>query len=131
MRLNSNPLSMNTLRNMQITSNGAAQAMRRLSSGKKINKAADDAAGYAISEKMHMQATGLARGSKNSLDGVSMVQTAEAALNEVHSMLQRMRELAVQASNDTMKQEDRQAVQTEIDNLTSEIYLLKLYHHHH
>ena len=62
MRLNSNPLSMNTLRNMQITSNGAAQAMRRLSSGKKINKAADDAAGYAISEKMHMQATGLARG---------------------------------------------------------------------
>ena len=121
MRLNSNPLSMNTLRNMQITSNGAAQAMRRLSSGKKINKAADDAAGYAISEKMHMQATGLARGSKNSLDGVSMVQTAEAALNEVHSMLQRMRELAVQASNDTMKQEDRQAVQTEIDNLTSEI----------
>ena len=121
MRLNSNPLSMNTLRNMQITSNGAAQAMRRLSSGKKINKASDDAAGYAISEKMHMQATGLARGSKNSLDGVSMVQTAEAALNEVHSMLQRMRELAVQASNDTMKQEDRQAVQTEIDNLTSEI----------
>lgn len=121
MRLNSNPLALNTLRNMSITGAGADQAMRRLSSGKKINKAADNAAGYAISEKMAMQAAGLARASKNSLDGVSMLQTAEAALNEVHSMMQRMRELANQAANDTMKAEDRQAVQTEINQLTSEI----------
>lgn len=121
MRLNSNPLAMNAIRNMWSTGNKQADALKKLSSGKRINRAADDAAGYAISEKMLLQAQGLARASKNALDGVSMVQTAEASLNEVHDMLQRMRELSVQAANDTNKQEDRDAIQQEINQLTSEI----------
>lgn len=121
MRLNTNPFAMNTLRNLQTTSNLQSLAMQKLSSGKRINNAKDDAAGYAISEKMALQIAGLQRASKNSLDGVSMIQTAEAALDEVHSMLQRMRELSVQSASDTYKDEDRLAIQQEINQLTSEI----------
>ena len=118
MRLNSNPYAMNTLRHLQNTGNMQSLAMQKLSSGKRINNAKDDAAGYAISEKMAMQIAGLQRASKN---GISMIQTAESALDEVHSMLQRMRELSVQAASDTNKLEDRQAIQKEINQLTSEI----------
>lgn len=121
MRLNSNPYAMNTLRHLQNTGNMQSLAMQKLSSGKRINNAKDDAAGYAISEKMAMQIAGLQRASKNSLDGISMIQTAETALDEVHSMLQRMRELSVQAANDTNKLEDRESIQKEINQLTSEI----------
>ena len=98
-----------------------ASALEKLSSGKKINRASDNAAGYAISEKMALQIAGLKNASKNSLDAISLVQTAEGALNEVHDMLQRMRELAVQSSNDSNTQEDREAIQKEITELTSEI----------
>ena len=93
----------------------------KLSSGYRINRAADDAAGLSISEKMRKQIRGLDQASTNAEDGVSAVQTAEGALTEVHSMLQRMNELAVQASNGTNSQTDRDAIQSEIDQLTTEI----------
>ncbi|WP_439333325.1 flagellin N-terminal helical domain-containing protein, partial [Vibrio vulnificus] len=91
------------------------------SSGMRINRAADDAAGLAISEKMRAQIRGLQMAERNSLDGISLIQTAEGALTEVHSMLHRMRELAVQAANDTNTETDRKEIQKEIDQLTSEI----------
>ena len=94
---------------------------RKLSSGYRINRAADDAAGLSISEKMRKQIRGLSQASTNAQDGISCVQTAEGALTEVHSMLQRMNELAVQASNGTMSEDDRQNVQDEVDQLVSEI----------
>ena len=100
---------------------GVTKSTEKLSSGYKINRAADDAAGLSISEKMRKQIRGLSQASSNAQDGISCVQTAEGALTEVHSMLQRMNELAVQAGNGTMSEDDRQNIKDEIDQLTSEI----------
>ena len=111
----------NANRMLGITVNSQAKSTEKLSSGYKINRAADDAAGLAISEKMRSQIRGLDRASTNAQDGVSVVQTAEGALNEVHSMLQRMNELATQAANDTNTSQDRSQIQLEVDQLTSEI----------
>ena len=116
-----NMQAMNSARMLGITSNAQAKSTEKLSSGYKINRAADDAAGLSISEKMRKQMRGLDRASTNAQDGVSAVQTAEGALTEVHDMLQRMNELAVQASNGTNSESDRSAIQDEIDQLTTEI----------
>ena len=116
-----NLTAMNSNRMLGITTNAQAKATEKLSSGYKINRAADDAAGLSISEKMRKQIRGLNRASTNAEDGISCVQTAEGALTEVHSMLQRMNELAVQAANGTMTDDDRKAVQEEIDQLVTEI----------
>ena len=104
-----------------ITTNTQAKSAEKLSSGYKINRAADDAAGLAISEKMRRQIRGLTQASSNAQDGVSCVQTAEGALNEVHDMLQRMNELAVKAANGTLQSEDQGYIQSEVDQLASEI----------
>ena len=111
----------NTNRQLGITTNGLQKSTEKLSSGYKINRAADDAAGLSISEKMRNQIRGLNKASDNAQDGISLVQTAEGALNEVHSMLQRMSELAVQASNDTNQTVDRTALQSEVTQLQTEI----------
>ena len=111
----------NTNRQLGITTNGLQKSTEKLSSGYKINRAADDAAGLSISEKMRNQIRGLNKASDNAQDGISLVQTAEGALNEVHSMLQRMSELAVQASNDTNQTVDRTALQSEVKQLQTEI----------
>ena len=121
MRINHNIPALNAHRLLTGNTNKSTKVLERLSSGKRINKAADDAAGMAISEKMKAQVRGLKKASQNTLDGISLIQTAEGAMNEVHSMLQRMRELAVQAANGTMTDEDRTSVQHEINQLTSEI----------
>ena len=111
----------NTNRQLGITSGAQAKSTEKLASGYKINRAADDAAGLSISEKMRSQIRGLDKASTNAQDGISVVQTAEGALNEVHSILQRMNELATQAANDTNTSVDRSAIKAEIDELTSEI----------
>jgi flagellin len=111
----------NANRMLGITSGAQAKSTEKLSSGYKINRAADDAAGLTISEKMRKQIRGLDKASSNAQDGVSSVQTAEGALTEVHSMLQRMNELATQAANGTNSQDDRSAIQDEVDQLTTEI----------
>ena len=116
-----NMQAMNANRMLNVTTSTQSKATEKLSSGYKINRAADDAAGLTISEKMRKQIKGLDRASTNAEDGVSSVQTAEGALTEVHSMLQRMNELAVQASNGTNSESDRSAIQDEIDQLTTEI----------
>ncbi len=116
-----NLTAMNSNRMLGITTSTQAKATEKLSSGYKINRAADDAAGLAISEKMRKQIRGLTQASANAQDGISAVQTAEGALNEVHDMLQRMNELAVKAANGTMSESDRNAIQNEIDQLTTEI----------
>ena len=116
-----NLTAMNSNRMLGITTNAQAKATEKLSSGYKINRAADDAAGLAISEKMRKQIRGLTQASANAQDGISAVQTAEGALTEVHDMLQRMNELAVKAANGTMSESDRNAIQNEIDQLTTEI----------
>ena len=116
-----NMQAMNANRMLNITTGQQAKSTEKLSSGYKINRAADDAAGLTISEKMRKQIRGLDQASTNAQDGVSSVQTAEGALTEVHSMLQRMNELAVQAANGTNAESDRQAIQDEIDQLTTEI----------
>ena len=103
------------------TGNALQKSIQKLSTGLRINSAADDAAGLAISEKMRAQVRGLDRAVANSQDGISMIQTAEGALNETHSILQRMRELSVQAANDTLTQQDRRYIQDEIDQLREEI----------
>ena len=113
--------AMNANRMLGMTQSAQSKSSEKLSSGYQINRAADDAAGLAISEKMRKQINGLDRASTNAQDGVSAVQTAEGALTEVHSMLQRMNELAVQASNGTNSKEDRDAIQAEIDQLSTEI----------
>ena len=114
--------AMNANRMLNVTTGQQAKSTEKLSSGYRINRAADDAAGLTISEKMRKQIRGLDQASTNAQDGVSAVQTAEGALTEVHSMLQRMNELAVQAANGTnSKESDRQAIQDEIDQLTTEI----------
>ena len=116
-----NMQAMNANRMLNVTTSQQSKATEKLSSGYKINRAADDAAGLTISEKMRKQIKGLDRASTNAEDGVSSVQTAEGALTEVHSMLQRMNELAVQASNGTNSESDRSAIQDEISQLTTEI----------
>ena len=116
-----NITAMNANRMLGVTSGLQAKSTEKLSSGYKINRAADDAAGLSISEKMRKQIRGLSQASTNAQDGISCVQTAEGALTEVHSMLQRMNELAVQASNGTNSSTDRQAIQDEISQLTTEI----------
>ena len=116
-----NMQAMNANRMLNVTTSTQAKATEKLSSGYKINRAADDAAGLTISEKMRKQIKGLDQASTNAEDGVSAVQTAEGALTEVHSMLQRMNELAVQASNGTNSESDRSAIQDEISQLTTEI----------
>ncbi len=121
MRINHNIAALNTHRQLGINNTGASKNLEKLSSGLKINRAGDDAAGLAISEKMRGQIRGLDMAQKNSQDGISLIQTAEGALNETHSILQRMRELAVQSSNDTNTGVDRGEIQKEIDQLTAEI----------
>ena len=116
-----NLTAMNANRQLGITTGQQAKSSEKLSSGYKINRAADDAAGLTISEKMRSQIRGLNKASDNAQDGISLIQTAEGALNEAHSILQRMNELATQAANDTNTTSDRNAIQSEIDALTSEI----------
>ncbi|MFC4684135.1 flagellin [Exiguobacterium sp. s149] len=121
MIINHNLNAMNAHRNMGFNTAQTGKAMEKLSSGLRINRAGDDAAGLAISEKMRGQIRGLDMASKNAQDGISLIQTAEGALNETHSILQRMRELSVQAGNDTNQPEDRAAIGTEISQLKDEI----------
>ena len=116
-----NLTAMNSNRMLSITTNAQAKSTEKLSSGYKINRAADDAAGLAISEKMRRQIKGLTQASANAQDGISAVQTAEGALTEVHDMLQRMNTLAVQASNDTMTSVDRGYLDSEVQALISEV----------
>jgi flagellin len=121
MRINHNLQALNTYRQMGINSNGQSKSLAKLSSGLRINKAGDDAAGLAISEKMRGQIRGLNQASRNAEDAISMIQTAEGGLNEVHDILQRMRELSVQASNSTMETADRTAIGDELLELKEEI----------
>ncbi|WP_053429070.1 flagellin [Rossellomorea marisflavi] len=121
MRINHNIAALNTHRQLNSATNAQSKSMEKLSSGLRINRAGDDAAGLAISEKMRGQIRGLDMASKNAQDGISLIQTAEGALNETHSILQRMRELAVQSSNDTNTESDRKELQKEVDQLTQEI----------
>lgn len=116
-----NMTALNANRQLGITNTNLAKSTEKLSSGYRVNRAADDAAGLSISEKMRGQIRGLNQASTNAQDGTSLIQTAEGALNEIHSVLQRMRELTVQASNDTYVTADRQAIQLEVNALTSEI----------
>ena len=116
-----NMSAMNANRNLGVTTGMQAKSSEKLSSGYKINRAADDAAGLSISEKMRSQIRGLNKASDNAQDGISLIQTAEGALNESHSILQRMRELSVQASNGTETDDDREAVQNEISQLQEEL----------
>ena len=117
--------AMNSNRMLGITSNTQAKSTEKLSSGFKVNRAADDAAGLAISERMRKQVRGLTRGVANAQDGISCVQTAEGALNEIHDMLQRINELGMQAANGTNSTKDVAYLQSEVDALTSEISRIK------
>ncbi len=121
MVINHNLASQNALRSTNTNAANASKSMEKLSSGLRINRAGDDAAGLAISEKMRAQVRGLDQASSNGQDGISMIQTAEGALSETHAILQRMRELAVQASNDTNVSVDRSEIQKEMDELTKEV----------
>jgi len=121
MIINHNVSALNAYRNLTMTDRAMSRSLERLSSGLRINRAADDAAGLAISEKMRAQIRGLNQAISNAQDGISLIQTAEGALNETHDILQRMRELSVQAANDTLTASDRQNIQQEIDQLVVEI----------
>src|SRR4051812_47146292 len=121
LRIQNNVEAFNAHRNLTATSNSAAKSMERLSSSYRINRAADDAAGLAISEKMRGQIGGLGQAQRNAQDGVSLVQTGEGALNEVHSMLQRVRELKVQVDNGTLNTKDKDAIAAEAKQLMTEI----------
>src|SRR3954447_2143684 len=121
LRIQSNPEAMNAHRQLIGTSERLPKPMEQLSSGYRINRAADDAAGLAISEKLRGQITGISQAMRNAQDAVSLVQTAEGALHEVHSMLQRVRELAVQYKNGTLSTSDQQAIQSEVNQLSLEI----------
>jgi len=121
MIINHNVSALNAYRNLTVTDRNMSKSLERLSSGLRINRAADDAAGLAISEKMRAQIRGLNQAIANAQDGISLIQTAEGALNETHDILQRMRELSVQAANDTLTASDRQNIQQEIDQLVVEI----------
>jgi flagellin len=121
LRIQNNVEALGAHRNLTATAGHIAKSMERLSSGYRINRAADDAAGLAISERMRSQIRGLGQTTRNIQDGVSLVQTAEGNLDEVHSMLQRVRELAVQYKNGTLSSSDQAAIQTEVNQLASEI----------
>ena len=121
MRINNNIPALNTHRMLGLTNSSLEKTLERLSSGKRINRASDDAAGLAISQKMEVQVRGLRQASRNSLDGISLIQTAEGALNEVHAMLQRMRELAVQGANGIYEEDDLMAIANELKELTEQI----------
>jgi len=121
MRINNNVMAMNSHRSLSMNNVAGQKSMEKLSSGFRINRAGDDAAGLSISEKMRAQIRGLDMASKNAQDGISLIQTAEGALNETHAILQRMRELAVQASNDTNVTKDRSAIAAELKELSAEI----------
>lgn len=122
MRINNNIMSMNAHRQLGINQANSSKSMEKLSSGFRINRAADDAAGLSISEKMRGQIRGLKQASRNAQDGISLIQTAEGALNETHAILQRMRELVVQAGNiGTQQEEDFNAIAAEMDELVKEI----------
>ncbi|WP_353095013.1 flagellin [Tissierella praeacuta] len=124
MRINNNIPALNTHRLLNVNTEGLQKSLERLSSGKRINRASDDAAGLAISQKMEAQVRGLRQASRNSLDGVSLIQTAEGALNEVHEMLQRMRELSVQGANGVYEEEDLGAIANEMRELTEQINMI-------
>lgn len=121
MKINHNIAALNTYRQLNNASSAQSKSMEKLSSGLRINKAGDDAAGLAISEKMRGQIRGMQQASRNAQDGISLIQTAEGGLNEVHNLLQRGRELAVQASNSTLTEDDRLAVQSEAEQINSEV----------
>ncbi|WP_368914564.1 flagellin Hag [Exiguobacterium acetylicum] len=121
MIINHNVTALNTLNKLTSANSAQGKSMEKLASGLRINKAGDDAAGLAISEKMRGQIRGLDMASKNSQDGISLIQTAEGALNETHDILQRMRELTVQSANDTNNTDDRTAIQGEMDQLAKEV----------
>src|SRR3954454_12024751 len=121
LRIQSNVEAFNAHRQLQMSSNNMAKSMERLSSGFRINRAADDSAGLAISEKLKAQIGGLEQAQRNSGDAVSLVQTAEGALSEVHSMLQRVRDLAVQFNNGTLSTTDKAAITLEVTQLSNEI----------
>ncbi len=121
MRINHNIAALNTYRQLSVNNTLQQKSLQKLSSGLRINSAADDAAGLAISEKMRGQIRGLEQATRNAQDGISLIQTAEGALNETHSILQRMRELAIQSSNDTNTSVDRAEIQKEVDELSKEL----------
>lgn len=121
MRINTNISAMNTYSRLGAANASKSASLAKLSSGLRINKAGDDAAGLSISEKMKNQISGLAQATRNAQDGISLIQTAEGALNETHSILNRMRDLTVQAGNDTLATEDRTAITDELTSLTAEI----------
>jgi flagellin len=121
MRINHNIMALNTYGKMNTNSNMVSKSLEKLSSGQRINRAGDNAAGLAISEKMRGQIRGLNQASNNTRDAISLIQTAEGALSETHSLIQRMRELSVQAANDVNAAADREAIQSEIDQLTKEV----------
>ena len=125
MRINNNIMAMNTHRQLGINNDGVAKSLEKLSSGFRINRAGDDAAGLSISEKMRAQIRGLNMASKNAQDGISMIQTTEGGLQEAHAILQRMRELAVQGANDTYEDVDKNAILDEMKELTDEIKRIK------
>ena len=119
--VNTNVMALNAQHNLAATSMKMSKVLERLSSGLRINRAADDAAGLAVSEKLRSQIRGLSQASRNAQDGVSLIQTAEGALNETHAILQRMRELAVQAGTATLQDADRANIQAEVTQLSSEL----------
>jgi len=121
MRINHNLSALNAWRALSQTDNAMTKSLEKLSSGLRINRAADDAAGLAISEKMRGQIRGLNQAIRNAQDGISLIQTAEGALNETHAILQRMRELAVQAATDTNTDKDRAQLQSEVTQLIEEL----------
>jgi flagellin len=121
LRVNTNVEAFDAHRNLSTTQMSLSKSMQKLSSGLRINSAADDAAGLAISEKMRSQINGTAQAQRNAMDGISLVQTAEGAYNEMHSILQRVRELAVQAQNGTLSSADTGAIDQEVGQLTAEL----------
>ncbi|MGG5259649.1 flagellin [Phycicoccus avicenniae] len=121
LQVNTNVAALNTYRHLSSTQSTMNTSLERLSSGLRINRAADDAAGLAISEKLRAQTSGLGQASSNAQDAISLVQTAEGALNETHSILQRMRQLSVQSANDTNTDDDRAAIQKEVTALNDEL----------
>ncbi|WBW95463.1 flagellin N-terminal helical domain-containing protein [Oceanirhabdus sp. W0125-5] len=125
MIINHNLNAMNAHRQMGVNIGNAGKSMEKLSSGMRINRAGDDAAGLSISEKMRAQVRGLNQASRNAQDGISLIQTAEGALQETQEIVQRMRELAVQAANDTNVTDDRKAIKTEVDELIKEVDRIK------
>src|SRR5215212_5878431 len=121
LRIQNNVEAFNTHRQLTATATQASKSMEKLSSGYRINRAADDAAGLGISEKMRGQIGGLAQAQRNAQDGISLVQTAEGALSEVHSMLQRVRDLKVQSNNGTLDQADKDSIGAEVQEIAKEV----------